>query len=344
MAYIAPEGNQDEDKKQGKDFVPNSNYQASVPASASTGAGGSVSPSQNNKPLNQNYQIMRGITGGNQSNAISDQTIGQVNQGGENEVGNLQGQAADFSKNNSVDRDVDMSKGYNDWLNDSTSDNGTKFAQIMGRNPATPIANNYTASANYQSQYQPNQRHDNTGIAALDQATQSPQQRAVVGSAVANQNQNIGDLVSQQNSATGGITAQVNAGNKNAIEQQQKRGSGLIDTDITNTTSAADLAAKTLKQNNYNKSATDLAAQRQLEYNQHLAANREIDAANTHPENKSKANWDYQQQLYNQMKTNNDLKQKQMGDAYNADTSYDQKTTDKLAKINAFKALIGKGA
>ena len=214
MAYV-----QDEEDKKAKPFITATTPQA-IPAIKPPTAP-KVAQGQYN-PLNQQYNVMKGLMSTKQSSAAINPEINQIAEEGTTGVKQVEQEATDYTKANkrTTQTPEQIQADYEAYKINPASEGGQRYSQSLAGGTVTG-APQFTSGVGYINPAQvtvPTMRGGNVGNRLLDTSLMSPAQQRMKAMVTGTANQNIADI--QANTA--GLQKATTAANQTVTDQQQQ--------------------------------------------------------------------------------------------------------------------------
>ena len=214
MAY----SQEDEDKTKTKPFI-TANPQAIPPTS------GAPQVSQGNvTPLNQQYQVMKGLMGARQSNAATNPLNNNIARAGNTGVNTANQEISDYKKANTQTTQTpeQIQADYEAFKLDPNSPGGVKYSQSLAGGtvanaPQFVQSNNFVNTAQVAN---PTLHGGSMGNRILDQALISPAQQRMTAMLTGTANQNIGNARGAVNPEA--LQTATTANNQTVANQQQQ--------------------------------------------------------------------------------------------------------------------------
>ena len=214
MAYV-----QDQEDKKAKPFITATTPQA-IPAIKPPTAP-KVAQGQYN-PLNQQYNVMKGLMSTKQSSAAINPEINQIAEEGTTGVKQVEQEATDYTKANkrTTQTPEQIQADYEAYKINPASEGGQRYSQSLAGGTVTG-APQFTSGVGYINPAQvtvPTMRGGNVGNRLLDTSLMSPAQQRMKAMVTGTANQNIADI--QANTA--GLQKATTAANQTVTDQQQQ--------------------------------------------------------------------------------------------------------------------------
>ena len=158
------------------------------------------------QPINNSYNVMKGLMGGTQSSAATSTTQNAIDAQKTQALGDINKEVADYKTANTASTltPAQIQSDFNDYLADPSSAGGVEFASTL--NPTTvATAPDFTTDVGYINPSQLptlNKSGGSVGTRILDQSLISPAQQRMRALMTGEANQEISNLINKQTSTT----------------------------------------------------------------------------------------------------------------------------------------------
>ena len=266
-------------------------------------------------PINQSYNVMKGLMGGRQSQAATSTTNNAITAQKQQALGDIGKEVADYKTANTASTltPAQIQADFNEYVRDPSSEGGARFASTL--NPAAvATAPEFTTSVGYINPSQLpflDKKGGSVGTKILDQGMISPAQARMKALLTGQANQEISDainaqtglvpltspvsakpMVQQNTGASFGLTDQTNQSNMTPAQIQEQNIQKQLQADTLRKQQAEENAflndQENARQNAYAAQQNQQAVQKAMQYQNNINAQQAQQQAQRLMNNKNK--------------------------------------------------------